>query len=106
MACCEVFANQLASHLLSELSTCGYGWSLSAAVSVARKLGSLASWSCLAVDFSGDDDGSWLFLRFGPGVSGLDFFCTKRGRWSFFLWLINQPPLTYPPPQKFEIRPC
>ena len=51
MACCEVFANQLASHLLSELSTCGYGWSLSAATSVARKLGSLASWSCLLLIF-------------------------------------------------------
>ena len=44
---------------------------------VARKLGS--SFRRLPpVDFSGDDDGSWLFLRFGPGVSGLDFFCTKR----------------------------
>lgn len=96
MACCEVFANQLASHLLSELSTCGYGWSLSAAVSVARKLGSSFR-RCLAVDFSGDDDGSWLFLRFGPGVSGLDFFWYQKGSLVILLWLINQPALTYPP---------
>lgn len=39
MACCEVFANQLATHLLSKLSPCGYGWSISAADSL-QQLGS------------------------------------------------------------------